>query len=551
MEYTDIKVGKTHDLRDGEMKQVGANGTELLLVRVNEKLHAVGAHCPHYGAPLVDGVLSGERIVCPWHHACFNATTGDLEEPPALDALPCYEVKIESDQVIVRVPAEMSDRRTPTMVKRGASDDRLFVIVGGGAAGYAAAQTLREDGFTGRVVLITREDRLPYDRPNLSKEYLQGKAQPEWLPLRSDEFFAEHDIEVIRGRAIESIDAASKVISFADSKKIVCDALLVATGAEPRRLPFASPKHENVFYLRSYADADALISAAGKEKRAIVIGSSFIGMEAASSLTERGCEVTVVSPEEVPFKKILGSEIGNLFQSVHTENRVRFKLGSGVAGFIGDQNVTAVLLENGEQLDADFVVVGVGVTPATGMVKGVSLHTDGGVIVDEYLRAADGVYVAGDVACFPNSLTGERGRIEHWRTAQQQGRIAAHNMVGRQVRYDSVPFFWTRQFDVGLLYVGHASHWMDIIFQGDVSARNFLAFYVNDDRVVAVAGMDRDREMAACEELMRLDRMPSPSQLKNDHIDVVTVLRDAVQAAGDQSGFVVEQGEHSQKAYPV
>ncbi|MGH9849959.1 MAG: FAD-dependent oxidoreductase, partial [Blastocatellia bacterium] len=492
MTHKEVTVATTGEFKDGEMKQVSVNGTDILLARVKGKYHAVGAHCTHYGAPLVEGILNGERLVCPWHHACFNVTTGDLQEPPALDALPCYQVKIENENVIVSLPDKVTDRRTPPMTKRDTKDKRLFVIAGGGAAGYAAAQTLREDGFKGRVVLITRENHLPYDRPNLSKEYLQGNAEPAWLPLRPDEFFAEHDIEVIRGREIERIDAARKTIEFADGETLVCDALLVATGGQPRKLPFQSGDQENVFLLRSHADSDAIIAAAEKGKRAVVIGASFIGMEVAASLTARGCEVTVVAPGDVPFKKILGAEIGKLFQDVHEKNGVKFKLGASVAGFTGPKKVTAVMLENGERLDADLVVAGVGVKPATDFLEGVKLHQDGGVIVDEHLRAADGVYAAGDIAYFPTPLTGERRRIEHWRTALQQGRSGAHNMAGKDSTYDSVPFFWTRQFDVGLLYVGHAASWDEIIFQGDVSAHNFLAFYVKGDRVPAVAGMNRD-----------------------------------------------------------
>jgi len=177
------QIGTTHDFNDGEMKQVSVNDADILVARVNGKYHAVGAFCTHYGAPLVEGALNGERLVCPWHHACFNVTNGEMEEPPALDDLPCYEVRVENEQIIVRVPEEMSDRRTPSMSKRDVNDERLFVIVGGGAAGYAAAQTLREDGFKGGVLLLTRENHLPYDRPNLSKEYLQGTAEPAWLPL--------------------------------------------------------------------------------------------------------------------------------------------------------------------------------------------------------------------------------------------------------------------------------------------------------------------------------------------------------------------------------
>src|SRR6185503_14851361 len=196
---------------------------------------------------------------------------------------------------------------------------------------------------------------------------------------------------------------------------------------------------------------------------------------AASSLMARGCEVTVVAPDSVPFQKILGEQIGGLFQHIHEEKGVKFKLGASVAGFVGSEKVTEVILKNGERLEVDLVVVGVGVKPATDFVEGIRLHHDGGVIVDEHLRAADGVYAAGDIAYFPSSLTGEHQRIEHWRTAMQQGRITAHNMAGKQVSFEGVPFFWTRQFNAALLYVGNAKQWDEIIFQGDVSARDFLA----------------------------------------------------------------------------
>ncbi len=527
MTHKEGTVAFSSELKDGEMKQVSLGGTDILLARVKGKYHAVGAHCTHYGAPLVEGALSGDRIICPWHHACFSAATGDVEEPPALDSLPCYEVRAEGENIIVSLTDETTDRRTPAMTRRNSSADaRTFVILGGGAAGYAAAQALREDGFKGRVLMITREDRTPYDRPNLSKDYLQGHAEPEWMPLRAEEFYAEHDIELLRGKEVARVEAAQKTITFTDGDTLAYDSLLVATGGTPRSLDVPGSDLKNIFVLRSFADTDAIIEAARHASRAVVIGASFIGMEAAASLAERKLSVTVVAPGEAPFEKTLGSEIGGLLRQVHEARGVQFKLGAAVVRFEGDGVVKRVVLDSGERVEADLVIVGIGVRPATDFLEGVELQRDGGVVVDKHLRAADGVHAAGDIAYFPSTLTYERQRIEHWRTAQQQGRVAAYNMAGKKVEFDGVPFFWTRQLDAGLLYVGHAASWDEIIFQGDVSAQDFLAFYVKDDHVLAVAGMNRDREMAAVEELMRLDRMPEPDRLRNSPADFLALLRD-------------------------
>jgi NADPH-dependent 2,4-dienoyl-CoA reductase/sulfur reductase-like enzyme/nitrite reductase/ring-hydroxylating ferredoxin subunit len=525
MTHKAVTIATAGELENGEMKQVSASGTDILLARVGGKYHALGALCPHYGAPLADGVLSGERIVCPWHHACFNVTTGDLEEPPALDSLPCYEVRVEGESVIVSLPDEVTDRRTPIMLKQdAAADDRLFVILGGGAAGYTAAQTLREDGFQGRLLMVTREDRLPYDRPNLSKDYLQGNAEPQWMPLRADEFYEERGIEVMLEKEVMRVEAADKRITFKDGGTLTFDSLLVATGGTPRLLSVPGSDLKNIFVLRSFSDTDSIIKAAPQASHAVVIGASFIAMEAASSLRKRKLPVTVVAPDKVPFEKTLGPEIGNLLQQVHEAHGVQFKLGASATGFEGDGAVKAVVLDSGERIEADLVIVGIGVRPATALLEGVKLNKDGGVFVDRYLRAADGVYAAGDIAYFPSLLTKDHMRIEHWRTAQQQGRVAAHNMAGKETEFDGVPFFWTRQFDAGLLYVGHATTWDEIIFEGDVRSQDFLAFYVKDERVLAVAGMNRDREMAALEELLRLHQMPTPARLRRGPVDFPQLL---------------------------
>lgn len=512
MSFKDVHVANTSDLRDGEMKEVSIGETRILLARVGDRIHAVGATCTHYGAPLVEGLLCGRRLVCPWHHAVFDVVNGDLEEPPALDGLVSYDVRIEGERVLVSAP----DRSTVVKaVSDPVSDPRQFVIVGAGAAGYAAAQTLREEGFRGSLVMITRENRGPYDRPNLSKDYLHGHADPEWMPLRSEEFFSEHDIKLILNREVTRVDAHTKTITFESGETMDYDALLVATGGTPVRLNITGADLKNVCVLRSFADADSIIEIAQRSRRAVVVGASFIGMEAAYSLRERGLEVTVVAPSKEPFEATLGTEVGEMFRRLHEDHGVRFKMGSIVYRFEGSHNVEAVALDNGERIETDMVVVGVGVRPVTHFLDGVELNQAGAVVVDSRLRAADGLYAAGDIVSFPDPRSGERVRIEHWRTAQQQGRTAARNMLGRDEIFDSVPFFWTRQFDVGLVYVGHATSWDEIIVRGDVASHDFLAFYVKGERVPAVAGMNRDREMAAVEELMRVDRMPTREQLSD------------------------------------
>lgn len=529
MSFKEVHVANTSDLRDGEMKAVSIDKTRVLLARVDGRFHAVSAKCSHYGGPLAEGVLCGAHVMCPWHHAVFDVTNGGLVEPPALDALACYDVRVEGERVLVSVREEAEEQHPPAMAQPDqAADPRQFVIIGGGAAGYAAAQTLREEGFCGHVVMITREDRAPYDRPNLSKDYLHGHADPEWMPLRSGEFFSEHGIKLISNREVTRVDARTKTITFAGGETMDYDALLVATGGAPAQLKIPGSELKNVFVLRSFAEADAIIETAQRAQRVVVVGANFIGMEAAFSLRRRGLDVTVVAPSQEPFEKALGVEIGALFRGLHEKRGVSFKLGSTVSRFEGNDRIEAVVLDTGERIETDMVVLGVGVRPVTHFLDGVELQQDGGVVVDSRLRATDGVYAAGDIASFIYPPTGERVRIEHWRTALQQGRVAARNMLGRDVPFTGIPFFWTEQFGVRLNYVGRASSWDEIIFRGDVAAQKFLAFYVKDNRVLAAAGVNRDRELAEVEELIRLGHLPAPAQLKTDDVNLLEMLRSPV-----------------------
>ena len=509
-------VCKLSEIGDGELKEVKVGETPVLLARVDGQCYALAAHCTHYGAPLAEGYLSGDRIVCPWHHACFNARTGNLEEPPALDSLAKYRVTINDDDVIVELPDEPADRRTPMMaIPDAASDTRTFVIIGGGGAGYTAAQTLREDGFVGRIVMITPEENLPYDRPNLSKDYLQGSSQPEWMLLRPDDFYTEHGIETVREK-VKRVSKYSKQIDIEGGGNLDFDRLLIATGGVPRTLDLPGSDLKNIFVLRSFTSADKIIAAVEKAEKIAVIGSSFIGMEAAFSLTKRGKQVAVIAPDSIPFEKTLGPEIGKLFQSVHEKNGVKFRLASGVTGFEGDGRVEKVILGSGESIDADVVIIGIGVRPATDFLNGFDMHKDGGVVSDANLRIGDDIFAAGDIVHFPDARTGESTRIEHWRTALQLGRCAANNMVGKATPFDGVPFFWTTQFDVTLNYVGHAVGWDRTVVQGNIDSKDFLIFYIKDDRVHAVAGMNRDRELDIWEERFRLGGVPSVNDLERE-----------------------------------
>ncbi|HEV2704627.1 MAG TPA: FAD-dependent oxidoreductase [Pyrinomonadaceae bacterium] len=528
MGYTEVPLAYTSDLRDGEMREVSFGETRILLARVGERFHAVSATCPHYGAPLVEGALCGTRVVCPWHHAAFNVADGRLEEPPALDGLVRYDVRVEGEQLFISVPDTTEDRRTPPLATHDPQTDaRRFVIIGAGAAGYAAAQTLREEGFRGRVLMLTRDERAPYDRPNLSKDYLHGHAAPEWMPLRPAEFYDECNIELVCKREVTHVDASAKTVTFEGGETLEYDALLVATGGAPVKLNIPGSDLKNICVLRSFSDADSIIETAARSRRVVVVGASFIGMEAAYSLRELGLDVTVVAPSAEPFEATLGAEVGALFRRLHEAHGVRFKLGSIIYRFEGSHGVEAVILDNGERVETDMVLIGAGVRPVTHFLEGVTLDEKGGVVVDSRLRAADGLYAAGDIASFPDARTGSVVRVEHWRMAQQQGRTAARNMAGADEAFDAVPFFWTRQFDAGLLYVGRAATWDEIIYQGSLDAHDFLAFYVKDGRVLAVAGMNRDREMALFEELFRHDRMPAAAQLREGANGLHALLAEA------------------------
>jgi NADPH-dependent 2,4-dienoyl-CoA reductase/sulfur reductase-like enzyme/nitrite reductase/ring-hydroxylating ferredoxin subunit len=519
-------VAHIDDLQDGDMKEVEVEGLKILLTRLDGTFFAIGGECAHYGGPLAEGVLSGMHVTCPWHQARFHIKTGELASPPALDSMARFETRVEKDKVIVVLPDKPAGTVTPAMVKRDAqADPRLFVILGGGAAGNAAAQKLRQVAYRGRILLISQESRVPYDRTTLSKGYLSGDLEAAALPLRAEAFYQEADIELMLGKRVSQVNTATKTIIFGYGDSLAYDALLVATGGQPRELEIPGAKLDNVFTLRTPEDANRIMKAATQAPEVVVMGTSFIGMETAASLRKRGVAVTVIGPDAVPFEKTLGPEVGGMLRQVHEEKGVSFRLGRKVTRLQGEGQVREVVLDNGERLPAGLVLVGIGVRPATDFLQGVPVNPDGSVTVDKYLSLAEGLYAAGDIARFPDWRTGELIRIEHWQLAELHGFTAALNMSGQQEEFRGVPFFWTEHFDTYLYYVGHVHAWDEIIWHGKVQDRNFVAFYVQNGRIMAAAGCGYDHGMAYITELMRVGRLPSPAELQSGKTDLLANLK--------------------------
>jgi nitrite reductase/ring-hydroxylating ferredoxin subunit/thioredoxin reductase len=400
------RVARTGDLSDGQMTTVVVDGKKTLLARVDGRFYATAVRCPHWGGDLPEGLLDGPRLLCPLHQSIFDVRSGALLEPPALDGLRTFLVRVDGDDVYVdrSAPAAAGAEAAPCVASPAAASP-VFAVIGAGAAAQAAVETLREECFSGRLILISPEDRWPYDRPNLSKDYLAGKLEAAWLPLRPPKWYEDHAVERLVGR-VAALDVAGRTLTLADGTTLTPDAVLIASGARPRALALPGADLGTIFMLRTWDDAERLASAAQAGRRVVVIGASFIGMEAAAALRQRGLEVTVVGPEKVPFEHVLGAPVGQVVKAEHDSNGTQFALGHGVARFLGDDVVQGVELDDGTRLDADLVVVGIGVQPVTEFVQGVERDRDGGLPVDGELRVAPGVWAAGDVARYPEPHTG-------------------------------------------------------------------------------------------------------------------------------------------------
>lgn len=479
-------------LPDGAMISGRVDDEGVLLARVGNEIFAISAKCTHHGGPLGKGVLSGDRVRCPWHHACFSVRTGEAIRAPAFDPVAPWRVETIGDRIFVREKLPKSQSR-----KRRTDNVGRFVIVGGGAAGFAAAERLRREGFGGDVTILSADSEPPVDRPNLSKDFLAGKAPEDWIFIKPRSFYEENAIGLELGAEVTALDAGSKEVRLADRRSFPFDKLLLATGAEPVWLAILDAHLPHVFTLRSLSDSRAIVAAIAQARVVVVIGASFIGLEVAASLIERGLQVHIVAQGARPLQRVLGPELGDFVRSEHESHGVAFHLGRKAMKI----EAKHVVLDDNTRLEADLVVMGVGVRPRTELGQRAGLRIDHGISVDAFLETSvPGIFAAGDIARFPYALAGGGAiRAEHWVVAEQQGQVAAINMMDGRKRYNHAPFFWSQHYDVAINYVGHAQRWDATEIVGDLKGHDGLVRFLSRGRVLAVASVFRDEESLRAE----------------------------------------------------
>ncbi len=446
------------DLLDGSMTLGQVDGEELVLGRRGDEFFAIGAHCTHYGGPLGEGLIVGDTVRCPWHHACFSFRNGEALRAPALDPVPVWRVERLGDKIFVR------EKLPPAAPKRRTGGPSSVVIVGGGAAGLAAADMLRRVGYDGPLTIVSADASPPVDRPNLSKDYLAGTAQEEWIPLRPSDYYRDRGIDLLLQSRVSSLDTKGRRVLLENGKALEFGALLLATGADPVHLRIEGATDSQLHYLRTFADSKAIITKASSAKRVVVVGASFIGLEVAASLRTRGISVDVVAPDSQPLERIMGADVGHFIRKLHEAHGVTFHLEKTIRGVNG----RTVTLTDGTTLDGDV----------------------------------PGIFAAGDAARWPDPHTGERIRVEHWVVAERQGQVAAKNILGRRERFDAVPFFWSQHYDVAINYVGHAEKWDAIEIDGSLDARDCAVAYKKGGRTLATVTISRDLQSLQAETAM-------------------------------------------------
>jgi NADPH-dependent 2,4-dienoyl-CoA reductase/sulfur reductase-like enzyme/nitrite reductase/ring-hydroxylating ferredoxin subunit len=488
----DLAAGvEAESLAEGQSLEGHVGSEAVLLARSGGEFFAIGAKCTHYGGPLAEGLVVGDTVRCPWHHACFSLRSGEALRAPALNPVDRWTVVREGSKVQVTAKAAPAPAR-----RSSPSAPRRVVIVGGGAAGNAAAEMLRREGFEGSLTLLSADPSVPYDRPNLSKDYLAGTAPEEWIPLRSPEFYAERGIELRLGTRVTGVTPARHELTLERGETVPYDALLLATGASPVRLRIPGADLPHVFTLRSLADARAIIARATKGTRALVLGASFIGLEVAAALRAREVDVQVAAPDAIPMERVLGPELGRFVRKLHEEHGVVFHLGRTAQAI----DASSVTLSDGTRVPADLVVLGVGVRPVVDLAQAGGLEVDNGVLVDAALRSSvPDIFVAGDAARWQDARTGERMRVEHWVVAERQGQSVARTMLGGIAPFDDVPFFWSVHYDATFSYVGHATQWDAARMEGTTEARDCRVELSAKGKLLAVITLGRDRQSLEAE----------------------------------------------------
>ncbi len=477
---------------DGGMLEGHVGNEGVLLLRRGADLYAVDATCSHYGAPLRDGLFTGEDIRCPWHHSRFDVRSGEVQQGPAFNALSCWRVEVSGSKVIVQ------EKLTPRTVTPRQDGPESVVIVGAGVAGNTAAEELRRLGYQGRITLVGAEATAAVDRPNLSKDYLAGTAQEDWIPLRERGFYTRKKIDLRTGTRVTAVNPSARTVTLSDGSTLAWGALLIATGAAPVKLTIPGAELPHVHVLRTFTDSRTLVQSARQGGPAVVVGASFIGLEVAASLRARGLPVHVVAPEERPLERVFGPELGDFIRGLHESHGVHFHLGTTVARIEPER----VVLADGRTIEARMVVTGIGVRPVTDVAEAAGCELAGGVVVTPFLETSvPGIYAAGDVARFPDA-EGKPIRVEHWSVAGELGRVAARNMLGARERFRSVPFFWTQHYDVPIAYTGHAERWDSAELGGSLRERSCLVAYRVNGRIKAVASINRDRDSLLAEDAL-------------------------------------------------
>ncbi|XP_048859576.1 apoptosis inducing factor mitochondria associated 4 [Brienomyrus brachyistius] len=520
-EVVTVEVCSESDIQEGQVMEVQVCGQTVLLVRSGGVLSALGSRCTHYGAPLSTGVLSGGRLRCPWHGACFDVLTGDIEEYPGLDCLPLHKVTVENNQVFVsaKVKALKQTKRVKEMHSQDPGVTHTVLLIGGGPAALICAETLRQEKYGGRIVMVTKDDLPPYDRTKLSKVM---NVEDATIILRQVEFLHQYGIEVWLKKEVKSVDSAAKTVTLDDGSVHRYDQLLIATGCRPRLLNCPGADLQNVRMLRNPNDARE-IHHASVNRHAVIVGASFIGMEVASCLADVAASVTLIGSSRLPYERTLGPEVGKVTMQMLAEKNVRFYMNDRVTELRGQNGtVSEVVLKSGVVLPASIVVVGIGVIPNAEFLEGSSVEMDskGAVIVDRFMKTnIPDIFGAGDVTAFPlPGQDAQRVSLGHWQLAQAQGRVAAFNMLDRPLEMSSVPFFWTVLSKRSIRYVGHGEGHTEVVLKGNVEELKFLAFYIKADDVVAAASLNFDPAISQLAERMQAGKRTTRAQATSEDL---------------------------------